>query len=140
LPVDTTEEKTILEVIQRLSDSVARRMARKEAVALNVQLMIRYDDRRTITRSRKLDNPVSGKEEIYEAARFLWEEHWNGNPIRLLGVTGQDLVEKEEAFKQLDLFNYEQEAKVGEKKEALEETLNRIREKFGEGAIRRKKK
>ncbi|HET7656995.1 MAG TPA: DNA polymerase IV, partial [Bacillales bacterium] len=47
LPVDTTEEKTILEVIQRLSDSVARRMARKEAVALNVQLMIRYDDRRT---------------------------------------------------------------------------------------------
>lgn len=140
LPIDTTEEKTILEVIERLSESVARRMARKDAVALNVQLMIRYDDRKTISRSRKLENPISNQEEILAAASYLWEENWNGNPIRLLGVTAQDLVEKEEAFKQLDLFHYEQEAKAGEKKEALEDTLNRIRKKFGDRAIQRQRK
>lgn len=140
LPVDTTEEKTILDVLNKLSQSVARRMARKESVALNVQVMIRYDDRRTITRSRKLENPVSSSEDIYAAARFLWEEHWNGNPIRLLGVTAQDLLEKEEAFKQLDLFHYEIEAKAGEKKEVLEKTVNQLRKKFGDQAIQKHRK
>lgn len=139
LPVDTADKKTILEVLLRLSDSVSHRMAKKETVAMNVQLMIRYDDRKTITRSRKLDNPVSGKEQIFQAARFLWKEHWNGQPIRLLGVTAQDLVEKDEAYKQLDLFSYENEAEKGEKKEALEETLQQIRHKYGKEAVRRKK-
>lgn len=77
----------------------------------NVQLMIRYSDRKTVTRSRKLENPIDQDIEIFQAAKRLWKKHWNGEPIRLLGVTAQELVEKHEAFKQLDLFSYEKEAK-----------------------------
>ncbi|HET7657456.1 MAG TPA: DNA polymerase IV, partial [Bacillales bacterium] len=137
LPVDTTDEETVSTVLKRLSRSVAKRMEKKETVAWNVQLTIRYEDRQTITRSRKLDNPVSGQETLYRAAITLWKEHWNGTPIRLLGVTAQDLVEKEEAHKQLDLFTYEKDAKVGEKHEALEKTMREIRRKYGSGSIQR---
>ena len=31
--------------------------------------------------------------------------------MRLLGVTGSDLIEKRQAVKQLDLFSYEKDAK-----------------------------
>ncbi|HEX6923070.1 MAG TPA: DNA polymerase IV [Bacillales bacterium] len=139
LPADTTDEETVKSVLQRLADSVVKRMERKETVAWNVQLMIRYDDRRTITRSRKLDNPVSNRDEIYRAALTLWKEHWNGAPIRLLGVTSQDLVEKSEASKQLDLFSYEGDAELGEKQEALENTVRNIRRKFGAESIQRRR-
>ena len=55
------------------------------------------------------------------------------NLIRLLGVTGSDLVEKNQAVKQLDLFSYEKDAK----KEPLIKTLNQLRQKYGDSIIER---
>lgn len=131
LPADTTDEKVVTSVLERLAESVAKRMDKKEAVAMNVQLMIRYDDRKTITRSRKLEHFISSQEEIFRAARHLWEQHWSGQPIRLLGITAQDLAEKGEAYKQLDLFTYENDAR----KDMLEETVNDLRRRYGNDVI-----
>lgn len=110
LPVDAKDERTVSEVLRRLAASVEKRMYRKDTVAFNIQLLIRYNDRKNATRSRQLNNPIAEAEEIFQAAHFLWKKHWNGQPIRLLGITAQQLIEKEEAFKQLNLFTYEDEA------------------------------
>jgi len=127
LPYDSTDEEELLGVIKRLSNSVGARIRRKDMLSNNVQLMIRYADRKTVTRSRKLDNPIDQDEEIYKAAKRLWTKHWNGEPIRLLGVTAQELVEKQEAFKQLDLFSYEKDAK----KEPLLKVIDELKGKYG---------
>src|SRR5699024_788216 len=108
---------------RRLADSVEKRMQRKEAVAFNVQLMIRYHNHRNVTRSRQLKNPISRANDIYGAAYFLWKKHWNGKPVRLLGITVQELIDRKEAYKQLDLFTYEEDAKKSEDYETLDETL-----------------
>lgn len=113
LPVDAKDEQTVSEVLRRLADSVEKRMNRKETVAFNIQLLIRYNDRKNITRSRQLNNPVAEAQEIFKAAHFLWKKHWNGKPIRLLGITAQELIEREEAYRQLDLFTYEEELQRG---------------------------
>lgn len=127
LPYDSTDEEELLGVIKRLSNSVGARIRRKDMLSNNVQLMIRYSDRKTVTRSKKLDNPIDQDEEIYKAAKRLWTKHWNGEPIRLLGVTAQELVEKQVAFKQLDLFSYEKEAK----KEPLLKVIDELKGKYG---------
>lgn len=132
LPHDTTDELEIHQVLNKLAHSVAARMDRKDVVSWNIQLMIRYHDRMTITRSKKLANPISRWDEIYQAALSLFENNWNGEPIRLLGITGQDLSEKEEASRQLDLFSFEEEAK----KEPLYEALTKIKEKYGDHIIK----
>ncbi|WP_099351820.1 DNA polymerase IV [Fredinandcohnia onubensis] len=131
LPYDSTDEDELLSVIKRLSNSVGARIRRKDMLSNNVQLMIRYADRKTVTRSRKLDNPIDQDEEIYKAAKRLWTKHWNGEPIRLLGVTAQELVEKQEAFKQLDLFSYEKEAK----KEPLFKVIDELKGKYGDEIV-----
>lgn len=131
LPADTTDEKVVTSVLERLAESVAKRMEKKEAVAMNVQLMIRYDDRKTTTRSRKLNHFISSQEEIFRAARHLWKQHWSGQPIRLLGITAQDLAEKGDAYKQLDLFTYENDAR----KDTLEETVNDLHRRYGNDVI-----
>ncbi|WLR49699.1 DNA polymerase IV [Bacillus tianshenii] len=131
LPHDTTDEAEIRSILQSLAQSVAKRMSRQDVISWNVQLMIRYYDRKTITRSRKLPQAVDKDTEIFQAARHLFDEHWNGEPIRLLGVTAQQLEEKSDAYRQLDLFSYEQEAI----KEPLYNTVESLREKYGKDVI-----
>ncbi len=133
LPEDTTDPAVIYKTIRNLSSSVARRMARKQVVSSNIQIMIRYHDRKTVTRSRKLETTVVKEEEIADQAIRLLDEHWNERPIRLLGVTAQDLAEKAEAYKQLDLFSYEKEAKD----EPLYNAMNKLQDKYGKPVVRR---
>lgn len=135
LPVDAKDEETVSPVLRRLAASVEKRMQRKGSVAFNIQLLIRYHDRRNITRNRQLNNPIAEADEIFQAAYLLWEKHWNGQPIRLLGITAQELMEKQEAYRQLDLFTYEDEAKREEHTETLNETLQQIRQKYGKEVI-----
>ncbi|WP_053367050.1 DNA polymerase IV [Bacillus sp. FJAT-27245] len=131
LPRDIANQHELLAVLDGLADKVATRLKRKQVVANSLSITIRYKDRKTVNRGRKLTNPVAGKEEILEFAKQLLITNWNGDPVRLLGITGSDLAGAEEAVKQLDLFSYEKEAK----KEPLYNTLSVLKEKYGKNII-----
>lgn len=131
LPVDTSNIEKIKTILTNLADSVARRMARKEVCAETVQLTIRYADRKTITRSQTAINPVETHSEIVTIANYLFQKHWNGDPIRLLGITAQQLLEKQNAYKQLDLFTYQKD----EKNYELSKIVNELRNRFGEEVL-----
>ncbi|WP_243290166.1 DNA polymerase IV [Bacillus sp. FJAT-47783] len=133
LPNDSEDEEEIYRIIAKLSQSVSSRLKRKGVMAGKVSIMIRFHDRKTITRSVKVENPTDLKEEIEKKAVHLFQRHWNGVPIRLVGVSAVDLVEKEAAFKQLDLFSFEQDAM----KEPLQKTVLQIQEKYGEHILRK---
>ncbi|HET7628519.1 MAG TPA: DNA polymerase IV [Bacillales bacterium] len=137
LPADTTDKDEIHAVLKKLALSVSRRMKRKNCVAWNVQLMIRYNNRKTITRSQRMANPVDADSDLFAAGHRLMQQHWSGRPVRLLGITAHELENKEEASKQLDLFSYPSEEAAGMKQEALDEALNHIRAKYGESVIKR---
>lgn len=131
LPEDTTDEYEIKNILDRLASSVERRMQRKRVVSWNVQITIRYFNRETVTRSRKLKNAIFTKEEILNAAWYLFKMHWTGEPVRLLGITAQDLEEKQESTKQLNLFTFEQDAKD----EPLVEIMEKLKDKYGDSVI-----
>ncbi|MGM0834643.1 MAG: DNA polymerase IV [Bacillota bacterium] len=133
LPADTDDEQVIVKVLEKLANSVSARMKRKSVLSHNVQLVIRYGINHTVTRSRKLANPIESVEHIMDAALFLMKKHWNGDPVRLLGITAQDMVEKDQSVKQLDLFTFQEDAKH----EPLHKTLQELEDKFGKGIIKR---
>ena len=133
LPSDIANQHQLLQVLETLAEKVAIRMKRKEVMATSLGITIRYKDRKTITRSKKLDNPISQQEDLYKESKQIFLKNWNGDSVRLLGVTGSDLIEKKQAVKQLDLFSYEKDAK----KEPLLETLNQLRQKYGDSIIDR---
>jgi len=132
LSQDTTNEIEIRRLMHTLADNVERRLKRKKAAGRSVQLMIRYHDRKTITRSKKLQVFIDTKEDIIEIANELWQLHWNMQPIRLLGITVQDIEEKKQLGKQLDLFTYEKEAE----KEKLYHTIDTLSEKYGKNPFK----
>ncbi|GIO84265.1 DNA polymerase IV 1 [Paenibacillus faecis] len=132
LPRDVTQTEEVQRVLLNLADQVTRRLRRQNLVAQTVQITIRTPDMKTITRSQSLDTVIERAEDVYREACELYRRHWNeGRPIRLLGITLQNLVAKEESAVQLDLFNYEQQPK----KESLTKTMDLLRDKFGENAV-----
>jgi len=132
LAMDTTDESEILNLMTSLAHTVETRMKRKNVAGKTIQLMIRYQDRKTITRSKKLQNYVESKSDILFIAKELFEQHWNKEPIRLLGITVQDVEFIQNIGQQLDLFTYENEAG----KEKLYETIEHLTKKYGENTFR----
>lgn len=133
LPRDISNQQELFQVLEGLAETVSTRLRRKNVMASALAITIRYKDRKTITKSMKLLNPINHKEDISTFAKQLFIKAWNGDPVRLLGITGNDLVEQDHAYKQLDLFSYEKEAK----KEPLLKTLSSLREKYGKNIIER---
>lgn len=131
LPRDVSNQQELFRVLESLSETVSVRLKRKSVLASTLGITIRFKDRKTITRSKKLSNPISHKEDISMLSKQLFLKHWNGDSIRLLGITGSDLVDHDHAFKQLDLFSFEKDAK----KEPLLKTLSDLREKYGKNII-----
>ncbi|CAM3797799.1 DNA polymerase IV [Mesobacillus zeae] len=131
LPRDVSNQHELFTVLEKLSGQVEARMKRKQVVASSIAITIRYKDRKTITRNRKLINPAGRKEDILLEAKQLFLKNWNGNSVRLLGITATGLVEADSAIKQLDLFTYEKDAR----KEPLFDTMSKLRDKYGKGII-----
>ncbi|WP_101844178.1 DNA polymerase IV [Halobacillus sp. Marseille-P3879] len=132
LAEDTTEDNEIRRVFRRLTNKVELRMRNKSVVAKNVQITIRYHDRKTITRSKQQLEYIGSSDELFYIAMQLFDEHWNQKPVRLLGVTVQELAEKSEATQQLDLFSFEQYAS----KEKLYKVMESLTEKYGNDTFR----
>ncbi|MEK3890821.1 DNA polymerase IV [Bacillus sp. FSL K6-3431] len=133
LPRDITNQSELTVILEGLSESVSKRLKRKNYLTSNVSVTIRYKDRRTISRSRKFINPINKAEDILLAAITLFNENWNGDAVRLLGITGQDLIEEDSAYEQLDLFSYEKEAR----KEPLYKAIASIKSKYGDSSVQR---
>ncbi|GIN19922.1 MAG TPA: DNA polymerase IV [Bacillus bacterium] len=132
LPRDISNQSELLSVLEKLSDNVASRLKRKQYVTKNVSVMIKYKNRETITRSRMLENPIVEARDIFKAAKTLFIKNWNGHPVRLLGITGQDLLKADHSFEQLSLFSYEKVAK----KEPLYEAIDQMKKKYGSSILR----
>ncbi len=132
LPRDLKEKNDIYRVFLNLADQTGRRLRRQGLMTTTIQITIRRPDMSTITRSHTLTAPVQDAAAIYREACLLYDKHWKlDDPVRLLGITLQNLVKAEEANVQLDLFNFEEEPR----KEALTKAMDRLRDKFGEDAV-----
>ncbi len=132
LPADIQARDDIRRVMLNLSDQVCRRLRRQKLIAQTIQITIRTPDMKTITRSKSLAVPTETADEVYREACALYDRHWGDRaPVRLLGVSLQNLQPKEEAALQMDLFDYSRQPV----KEQLNEVMDKLRDKFGESAI-----
>src|SRR5699024_11592100 len=111
----------IKQLLLHLTKRVDERLKRREMTGKSIQLTIRYKDRQTVTRSRTISAYVEGVDDIYPVILELFEEHWTGRPIRLVGVTVSNLLKMDSILEQLSLFTYESEIKKVKAKETMKQ-------------------
>ena len=127
LPEDCREPEFLEGTLLRLADQVARRLRSDGFRARTVTLKLRDFRFRTITRQRALAAAVDDHIGIFEVARALWRENWKGESLRLLGISMSALEHANE--QQLELFAKD------EKSKALQEALDKVRDKLGEASV-----
>lgn len=131
-PYDVTDVETADRVLLALSETVGNRLRTDRVQAGVVSVGIRYSDLSYVSHQKMLPDPTDLTIELYTAARGLFRELWNGNPIRHLGVhTGR--VSGTGSGRQMNLF----EEIDYEKLSRMDETLDGIRKRFGTDAVMR---
>jgi DNA polymerase-4 len=112
----------------RLANGVGTRLRTAGVQARTIALKLRFADFSTISRSRTLAEPTDLGRRIYEEARSLYAESGRtGEPIRLLGVRGEQLTGR---VADLGLWDDD-----GDWREA-EQAVDAIAAKFGRALVR----
>ena len=128
---DLADRDEMLDVLKKLSERVGGRLRKSGMHAKSVGLKLRYRDFSTLTRQVTLPVPTDGDDAIIGAVSELLRKALNerSESVRLLGVGVSGLGEP---AAQLSLL----ETDFG-KDSAISSTVDRIRERFGEEAVRR---
>ncbi|MGE4579048.1 MAG: DNA polymerase IV [Desulfuromonadales bacterium] len=132
-PADLFDVDTLQTHLLRLTEKVASRLRKKSLLASALTIKVKYGNFEQVTRSKTLENPSASVPEFYPVAKELLSRTESGQRgIRLLGVTAGNLVPCETS--QMSLFEDKCEKKKGK---ALDEAIDRIREKYGDPGITR---
>ena len=128
---DLTGETDLHRACAAICDSVASRLRKQGVKCWVVQIGVKDPNLKTITRQKTLAAPTHLASELTAAAMGLLRSCWNLNaPVRMLSISGTNLVPKDAPAEQLCLFS-PNDFSGRDRQERLETALDGIREKFG---------
>ncbi len=128
LSSDVSDREALLAQLLRLSDMVGRRLRADHYLGRVVSVKFRDSKFRTTIRQRALPSVIDDEHEIFHTAALLLDEHWDGRPLRLIGVSVSGLVNAEGYYQQ-SLFGPD------EHRRKMLEAVDSLRDRFGEGAL-----
>ena len=126
--IDSQEE--ILKEFLRLTERSVERMREKGFAAGTISIKVRFTDFKTISRSKTVDLPITGTQEIFEVVKNLYLGlNLENVLIRLIGVSLDSLVEDEEINQMV----------LGQRTsgwQQADKAVDRIKNKFGSASLR----
>lgn len=142
---DITDREEASKVLYSLSESVSRRLHNENFLASQITVEIKYSDFKTVSHQKGAPSPIETVAAIHKASLELFDELWDGGPVRLLGVRAGKLVHPDEPY-QLSIFS---EDFLGgssgqascftpadlERDKKLDAAMRDIRSKFGTDSI-----
>lgn len=142
---DVTDADNAKKVLLSLAESVSGRLRKHEFLAGNVAVEIKYSDFTKCSHQAPFLTPTNSTAKIYELSCRLFDELWNGSPVRLLGIRTSKLQDLSEPV-QMSLFDMDfpketkkesmlQKGPNTEKLEKLDKAMDDIKKRFGNGAV-----
>ena len=135
LPSDVTDAAQAYRVLLSLCETVGMRMRQDKKATRCLSVSLRSREFSTFSHQKTLPTATDSTEELFRAACQIFDEAWDGTtPLRQLGVQATRLEERGQ--RQYSLFDIA-DAVDYEKKAKLDDLIDDLREKHGEGIIRR---
>lgn len=138
LSADVTDLPAARLVLLSLSESVAARLRESKKRTLCVTVEIKYASFTSVSHQTILHTPTDSTDSIYETACRLFDELWNNEPVRLLGIRATKLCAADEPV-QLSLFDLPagsgQSCPDSEKRQKLDKALDSIRSRYGNDSV-----
>ena len=134
---DVTTHAEAHQVLLSLCETVAMRMRKDDKCGSCISVHLRTNEFQHYSHQAMLLGATNITSEIFEAACRVFDEAWDGvTPLRQLGVQMTRL--SNEPYQQYDLFSGMTPVQY-ERKMKLDETVDALRDKYGEDIIRRAK-
>ncbi|MGZ9584724.1 DNA polymerase IV [Paenibacillus marinisediminis] len=130
LPIDYDKQEDIDVILNELSLLICHRARAKGYMGNVVHAGAQgadFDQPTGFSRQMKLTEPTNISREVYTAAKQLFAKHWNGQPVRKIFVSLDQL--QSDAVYQLTLFDDR------ERQRQLEHTIDEIQEVHGPASI-----
>lgn len=132
IPFDVSDRSTARMILLSLAETVGIRL-RKDNVKIEViSVNLRFYDLSNVSHQCVLEHPTNITNEIHSIACRLFDELWDGTPIRLIGIQTSRVME-EESGRQMNLFDNTDYEKL----EKLDKAVDSIRKRFGTDSIKR---
>lgn len=143
---DIEDAEDAYKVLMSLAENVGGRLRKENQLAGSVCCEIKYHTFQSVSHQTTLITPTDSTTLIYETSRFLFDELWNGLPIRLLGIRTSKLSDNTEPV-QLSLFdmlpqknNTDSKTDTSshmrkQKQEKLDKALDSIKNKYGKDSV-----
>jgi len=131
LAEDIINKEAAYKVLRSLVEKVSTRLRELNKCCNSVSVNVRSSDFKNYSHQKKLVNPTDSTRKLLETVLELFDEAWKKEPIRLLGVSLTQLVD--EGHYQISIF----ENLEYDKEKALDKTLDSIRKKYGQDAVKR---
>jgi DNA polymerase-4 len=132
IPFDVDDGSTAKMVLLSLAEKVCTRLRTDAAMATVVAVSIVDTYFRHASHQMQLFSPSNITNEIYRAASRLFDELWDGSPIRQLGVHTSKII-RGDSSKQINIFDMNRYEKLSK----LDVAVDTIRERYGEDSVKR---
>lgn len=131
LPCDITDREDAKSIMLSLCENIGSRIRKDNAYISVVSVSLVDMDFKKSSRQMSLSAGTNITDKIYNYSCQLFDQLWDGTPIRLIGVHTSKA--SDERYMQYSLFDTAQ----NEKLEKLDSAIDSIRQKYGDNAIRR---
>ena len=129
---DVTDAGIAKLVLLALAEKVATRLRANKVTAEVISVGIKYHDFSYIGHQATLNNATNITIEIHKIVCRLFDDLWNGNAIRHLGIHTSRIKDNMN-MRQIDMFDSIDYGRL----EKLDNTVDSIRERFGRDTIKR---
>ena len=131
LAEDIRDKEAAYKVLRSLVENLSTRLRELNKCCSSTSVSIRSSDFKDYSHQKKLLNPTDSTKKITETVLQLFDEVWKKESIRQLGVALTQLVEV--GYYQMSIFEVIQD----DKDKALDKTIDSIRKKYGQDAVKR---
>ena len=132
---DYTNVSEIYLIIKKICNNLACELRRKDKYCNVVEVHLKDNMFKSFSHQKKLVNATNLSDEIFNCAKVLLNEMYNGEPIRLIGVRVDKLSNK--SNHQVSIF---EKIEDREKDIELEKIIDDLQDKFGDDIIGSAKK
>ncbi len=132
---DIENYETVWKIYLELAEDISRQLRKKGLTAMGISVHTRTSSLKTKEASKTFKNATDCSITLAKRGmEFLKETYDFSEPLRSVGIRAINLKPKVDTAYQSDLFG---DAQSEDKEEVIEESIIRVREKFGKTSIKR---
>lgn len=105
LPHDTLDEVVLQDTLKSLARQVSLRAIKRNLISNSISITIKYTRFESVNRQITINSYINDYETILSTAKMLFETHYESRPIRLLGISLNNTINKKNYKEQLTIFD-----------------------------------